>query len=57
MWEIEAAMMLGSRGLRVAGAMQLSLLMLGAVYTHVKSPGEQLRAIIPAAMLVALSRT
>ena len=56
MWEIEATMMLLSRGLSVAGATQLSLLMLGALYTHVKTPGEQLRAIFPAAMLVALSR-
>ena len=55
--EVEGATMLSSHGLRTAGVLQLSLLMLGPVYTHVKTPGEYLRAIIPAAMSVDLTHT
>lgn len=53
-WEMEAGTLLWSSRLRTAGVAQLSLLMIGAVYTHVKTPRQRFRSIIPAGTLVAM---
>jgi uncharacterized membrane protein YphA (DoxX/SURF4 family) len=55
-WELEAATMLWSSQLRTAGAAQLGLLLLGAIYTHAQTPGESMQAIAPAITLLALTR-
>jgi hypothetical protein len=56
MWQLEAATMLWSSNLQNAGAAQLGLLLLGAIYTHAKTEGEGMQAIVPAMTLVALAR-
>jgi len=54
LWEMEVGALLWSSCLRTALAAQLSLLMMGAMYTHVKTPGQRFRSIIPAGTLIAV---
>jgi hypothetical protein len=51
---MEAGTLLWSSRLQTAGAAQLSLLLIGAMYSHGKTPGQRFRSIIPAGTLVAL---